>query len=370
MRSPPPTVGAARQYSGTAGGIALCQVAVTLTYASGRGHALIGRALYLPAGCAADEEHRELAGVPEEVMFASKPQLAGALLDRAQSLGIRAAFVAGDEVYGGRELRRSIRQRGMGYVLAVRANHVVAAGSGRTVTAAGAARMIPARAWQRMRTGSGTKGTRRYDWAMLQVTSDDTPDGQDGGQSVLLVRRHRYTGQLSYYRCWTPGPVPLSRLIAIAVIRWRIEMVFTQLAKRAVRPVGGSGERVADLDLAVGDDHPVDEQFGQQPALLEGGGGQPGADGLAVCLDTGGDGLQFQPLSGGGVQLALLGRQGGAAAVQLVPLALEFGQGDDLGQVGVQQPLLLAVQLAQGPADGRLPGVEFLGQPGAAPGPV
>jgi DDE superfamily endonuclease len=112
MRSPPATVGAARQYSGTVGDIALCQVAATLTYATGRGHALVGRA-YLPEGCAADEEHRELASVPEEVLFATKPQLAGALLDRAQSLGIRAAFVAGDEVYGGRELRRGIRQRGM-----------------------------------------------------------------------------------------------------------------------------------------------------------------------------------------------------------------------------------------------------------------
>jgi hypothetical protein len=49
-------------------------------------------------------------------MFASKPQLASALLERAQSLGIRAAFAAGDEVYGGRELRRGIRERGMGYV--------------------------------------------------------------------------------------------------------------------------------------------------------------------------------------------------------------------------------------------------------------
>ena len=75
--------GAARQYSGTAGGIALCQVAVTMTYASGRGHALIGRALYLPEGCAADEEHRELAGVPEEVLFATKPQLADVLPDHA-----------------------------------------------------------------------------------------------------------------------------------------------------------------------------------------------------------------------------------------------------------------------------------------------
>ena len=107
-------VGAARQYSGTAGGVALCQVAVTLTYASGRGHALIGRALYLPGACAADEEHRELAGVPQEVLFATKPQLADALPGRAHRLGIRAAFVAGDEVYGGRELRRSILEREMG----------------------------------------------------------------------------------------------------------------------------------------------------------------------------------------------------------------------------------------------------------------
>jgi SRSO17 transposase len=79
------SAGAARQYSGTVGGVALCQVAVTLTYATGRGHALIGQALYLPEGCAADEEHRELAGIPEEVMFASKPQLASVLLDRAQA---------------------------------------------------------------------------------------------------------------------------------------------------------------------------------------------------------------------------------------------------------------------------------------------
>ena len=114
---------------GTVGGIALCQVAVTLTYTTGRGHALIGRALYLPEACAADEEHRELAGVPEEVMFASKPQPAGSLLDRAHSRRIRAAFVAGDEVYGGRQLRRDIRQRGMGYVMAFRANHVVTTGS-------------------------------------------------------------------------------------------------------------------------------------------------------------------------------------------------------------------------------------------------
>jgi SRSO17 transposase len=225
-------VGAARQYSGTTGGVALCQVAVTLTYATRRGHALIDRALYLPEGCAADEEHRELAGIPEEVLFATKPQLAGELLERAHARGIRAAFAVGDEVYGGRELRRSIRQLGMGYVMAVRANHNLATSPGRTVTAAGAASMIPGHAWHRMRTGSGTKGVRHYDWAVLEVTSDDTPDGHAAGHSVLLIRRHRYTGKLSFYRCWTPGPAALSRLIAAAAVRWRIEEDH-QLAKQA-----------------------------------------------------------------------------------------------------------------------------------------
>ena len=66
--------------------------------------------------------------------------------------------------------------------------------------------------------------TRHHDWAMLEMASDDTPGGQPDGHSVLLARRHRYTGQLSCYRCWTPGPVPLSKLIAIASARWRIEV--------------------------------------------------------------------------------------------------------------------------------------------------
>jgi hypothetical protein len=105
--------------------------------------------------------------------------------------------------------------------MAVRANHALTTGSGRSVTAAEAVRMIPARAWHRMRTGSGTKGTRHYDWAMLEVISDGTPGGHGDGHSMLLARRHRYTGTVSFYRCRAPEPVPLSRLIAIAVARWR-----------------------------------------------------------------------------------------------------------------------------------------------------
>ena len=169
--------------------------------------------------------------MPEEVLFATKPQLTAALLEHAQSLGIRAAFVAGDEVYGGRELRRSIRQRGMGYVLAVRANHAVTAG--RTVTAAAAAGLIPARAWHRMRTGAGTNGTRHYDWRCSKqpATIPRTGTGRataccwPGGTTTPASCRSTGAGLPGRSRC-------LSKLIAIATARWRIEEDH-QLSKQA-----------------------------------------------------------------------------------------------------------------------------------------
>jgi SRSO17 transposase len=215
--------GASRQYSGTVGGIAMCQVAVTLTYAAPAGHALAGRALYLPEDWAADEDRRERAGVPDEVVFKTKPQLAGDLLQHAHDLGIRAGFVAGDEVYGGRDLRKSIRERGTGYVLAVRSNYAVTLSPGRRLSVKKAAALVKPGMWQRMRTGSAAKGARDYDWAMIEALPDDTPAGQDDGHALLLLRKHRYTGTVSYYLCWSPAPAPLAKLISVAVARWRIE---------------------------------------------------------------------------------------------------------------------------------------------------
>jgi hypothetical protein len=303
------------------------------------------------------------AGIPDTTVFATKPKLARAMIARALDAGIPAAWVTGDEVYGADPgLRADLERRQTGYVLAVAATHKVITAAG-TCPARAIAAGLPRRAWQRYSAGEGAKGHRYYDWAWLAIDPGRT------GHRYLLIRRSRRTGELAFYHCYSPQRVTLAALVKVAGIRWITEMVFTQLAKRAVRPVGGGREHVADLDLAVGDDHAVDEQLGQQPALLEGGGGQPGPDGLAECLDPVGDGAEFQLLPGRGVQLALLGEQRAAAAVQVLALAVQLGKGDDLGEVGVQQPLLLALQLAQGLADGGLPGLEFLGQPGAALGP-
>ena len=120
-----------------------------------------------------------------------------------------------------------------------------------------------------------------------------TVTAQDG---TVRTERYRHITTLTDWRAH-----PAGQLAACYAWRRAIEMVFTQLAKRAVRPLGGGREHVADLDLVAGDDHAVDEQFGEQPPLLEGGGGEAGPDGLAEALDPAGDGLEFESLPGGGI---------------------------------------------------------------------
>jgi len=115
------SVGVQRQYSGTAGRIENCQVGVFLAFAGRRGHALIDRELYLPKEWAGDGGRREAAGVPPEAAFATKPQLAERMLKRAWRAGVKAAWVTGDEVYGGDpRFRRALESNGQPYVLAVR----------------------------------------------------------------------------------------------------------------------------------------------------------------------------------------------------------------------------------------------------------
>src|SRR5215472_7298422 len=95
------TPGVQRQYTGTAGRIENAQVAVYLGYAAPRGHALIDRELYLPKSWTDDRDRCAGAGIPATVTFATKPQLAKRMIERAAVAAVPFAWVAGDEVYGG-----------------------------------------------------------------------------------------------------------------------------------------------------------------------------------------------------------------------------------------------------------------------------
>jgi SRSO17 transposase len=105
-------------------------------------------------------------------------------------------------------------------VLAVACDHRVPAGGGRTIRADQLAARLPRRAWQQLSAGAGAKGQRWYDWAWMTI-SDDAP-----GCRYLLIRRNRRTGELAFYRCYSPQPVTLAALVKVAGLRWTIEENF------------------------------------------------------------------------------------------------------------------------------------------------
>jgi SRSO17 transposase len=125
------SAGVQRQYSGTAGRVENCQVAVFLSYAPPAGHALIDRELYLPRSWIADLARCAAAGIPDKTVFATKPELARRMIARALDAGTPAAWITGDEVYGAHPgLRADLERRQTGYVLAVAASHQVTTAAG------------------------------------------------------------------------------------------------------------------------------------------------------------------------------------------------------------------------------------------------
>jgi SRSO17 transposase len=162
------SVGVARQYSGAAGRIENCQIGVFAAYVSptrASARTLIDRALYLPKEWAEDAERRRVAHVPEAVAFATKPQLARQLINRVREAGLPCAWVVADSVYGtDSRLRTWLEARHQPYVLAVSAQYRIF--DGRQIQwAADLVAALPARAWQKLSAGTGTKGERLYEWA-------------------------------------------------------------------------------------------------------------------------------------------------------------------------------------------------------------
>jgi SRSO17 transposase len=221
------SVGVQRQYTGTAGRIENAQIGVFLGYASQAGYTLIDREIYLPRSWTDDRDRCAAAGVPDQVRFATKITLARRMLTRALCAGIGAAWATADEFYGGdRHLRQDLQARRVGYVLAVAKSHRVT-----TCAAIGPQRVdqivaqLPAQSWNLLSAGDGSKGWRDYDWAWVKLVAPETEQAV-GGHHALLVRRDRTTGELAFYRCWSPTLVPLRRLVRVAGIRWSIETCF------------------------------------------------------------------------------------------------------------------------------------------------
>ena len=229
------SAGVARQYCGTLGKIANCQVGVFLGYASPKGHTGINGALFVPEGWFREPERCEQAGIPHGMTHRTKPQMALAMLEAALDGGVPARWVVGDEAYGSDgKLRRALEAREQAYVLAVRTNEQPSTwppyGAPEKHAVADLVSSISEEVWQRLSCGEGAQGPRLYDWAYLPLR----PALAEGWVHGLLVRRHLVrTTELSYYLVYAPLECPLEEMVRAAGARWTIEEMF-KLAKGQV----------------------------------------------------------------------------------------------------------------------------------------
>jgi SRSO17 transposase len=216
------TAGVQRQYLGCAGkvanGINTVHVAYVREHA---GHALIGARQWVPRAQITDPVRSLVMGLPLDLAFRTKGQLAIDLATEVFADGISFDFFCGDEVYGNcTPLRAFFEDRGQAYVLRIPSNFRLTLATGKKLTCADAAKALPARKHPEVRSaGNGSKGGRWYAWSWLATASP---------WHCLLIRRHLKSGELAFHYCFVPAgqPLTLTRLIRAAGLRWPVEEEF------------------------------------------------------------------------------------------------------------------------------------------------
>jgi len=226
------TAGVKRQYMGCAGRVANGINTVHLSYVREKtGHALAGARQWIPAGDITDPVRSLVTGLPLDLRFRTKGQLAADILADAYSDGLSFDFICGDEVYGScTELRRFLEDSGQAYVLRVPSSFILTLAADATMTCADAVKTLlrQGRRWEVRSAGSGSKGDRWCAWAWIGTASP---------RHSLLVRRHLKTGELAYCYCYVPDGQLASkaRLIRAAGLRWPVEEKL-RVRKELLRP--------------------------------------------------------------------------------------------------------------------------------------
>src|SRR6266566_1891905 len=215
------SAGVARQYSGTAGRRENSQIGVFLLYATCQGAGFLDRELYLPQEWTVDRVRCREAGIPDEVGFATKGELAQRMLARAFAAQVPAKWVVGDTVYGYDEMRSWLEKQGRNYVLAVPETHLIwIAGQPQPVGLVAA--LLPAEAWVVLSAGEGSQGPRLYEWAWLELPEERVA-GSDRGSWLLIRRSLVDASKRAYYRVSGPAGTTLAEAVRVAGSRWNIE---------------------------------------------------------------------------------------------------------------------------------------------------
>jgi SRSO17 transposase len=249
------SVGTKRQHCGQLGKTANCQAGVFLGYVSRKGYTLLDRRLYLPREWVTSPEYqqrREKCGVPENIVFRTKNELAAEMLEAlVAEPTLSCRWVACDEAFGcDTSLLDRIAATGLWYFAEVPENTrvwtqrpitkvpswsgrgrkphrlVVPAGQPSPRPVSEVAQALPTGAWSRHSIKEGSKGPILADFSALRVAA--VRDGLPGSEVWLVLRRNLDTAEVKYYLCDAPAETALSELVRISGLRWPIETCFEE----------------------------------------------------------------------------------------------------------------------------------------------
>lgn len=253
------SVGVARQYCGMLGKQDNCQVAVSVTLACQAGSLPVAWQLYLPKEWADDEPRRDKAGVPKESIFATKPAIALAQIERLLDQGAPKHCLLADAGYGvDTAFRERLSELGLVYVVGVTGQVTVwppghaplpaVAYSGRgnvpTRQRLGEATherpqsmkemafALPPQQWQAVEWREGTNFTLRSRFARVRVRAahrDHQRAELRPEQWALIEWPEGHQEPMKYWLSTLPEDVPLQRMVLEAKMRWRIERDYQDL---------------------------------------------------------------------------------------------------------------------------------------------
>jgi len=249
------TPGVQRQYCGSVGKQENSIITVHLGYAAGDFHCLLDGDLFLPESWGRDRTRCRRAGIPDEVVYRPKSEIALELYDRAVAQGVRFEWLTFDEWYGGKPaFLRALQARGQKFVAETPRNfrawieppqvtqrpfHRQGRGRGRKTPRLAAGSSPPqtverlahshpalaAQAWQTWRIKDTQKGPLVWHVKHVLIHIQDE-QGLPEGPYHLLVCTHPLTGEVKYFLSNAPADTPVKKLLRVAFGRWRIERCF------------------------------------------------------------------------------------------------------------------------------------------------
>lgn len=238
------TIGVKRQHCGALGKVDNCVVTVHLGYVRDNFHALVDGDVYLPEDWAEDRERRKEAGVPEEVNFRTKPQIALDLLRRTIEAGVELRWLTADEAYGrSAQFREEVDRMDLWYAVEVPCSMTGWArppqgADGESFLAGEQNVSVVSKlwkrggpTWERYRIKDTEKGP--LVWSVRQTIFYPNDHGRPGAPLRLVVAVNELTEEVKYFYSNAPMEIALSEVLCVMFSRCHIEQLFEE-AKQEV----------------------------------------------------------------------------------------------------------------------------------------